>query len=156
MVSVNTESLTMAFVVAISKSKIEGILASAGSIVSKSFWIFLGEMAEATKSEDKSVEQTCFIFDNASLHHSKEFLKFSKERRIRCLTIPPYLPQLNPAEKIIAAIKARMRESWQNSNIMSLGMVKKIVDSINSETWAKCFRSRAMETFKTMKLMNNS
>ena len=81
MVSVNKESLTMAFVEAISKSKIERILASAGSIVSKSLRIFLGEMAEATKNEDKSVEQTCFIFDNASLHHSKEFLKFSKERR---------------------------------------------------------------------------
>ena len=96
MVSINTESLTIAFVVAISKSKIEGILPSAGSIVSKSFWIFLGEMAEATKSEDKSVEQTFFIFDNVSPHHSKEFLKFSKERRIRCLTIPPYFSSTQP------------------------------------------------------------
>ena len=26
------------------------------------------------------------------------------------MTIPPYSPQLNPAEKIIATIKARMRE----------------------------------------------
>ena len=51
---------------------------------------------------------------------------------------------------------ARMRESCQNSNIMSLGMMKKIVDSINSVTWAKCFKSSVMETFKTMKLMNNS
>ena len=46
-----------------------------------------------------------------------------------------------------------MRESCKKLNLVSLRKIIKIVDSIHSEAFTKCFRSRAVELFKIIKFL---
>ena len=57
-----------------------------------------------------------------------------KEKGIKAISIPPYSPQLNPAEKLIGVIKSQIRRIWINDKPLNLKTVEKIVDKINSET----------------------
>ena len=153
---INPDSQIMSFVIAISSTKVEGLMASMGSIIAKSFSLFIYDICEAIQDSETNPEKTWFIFDNTSLHRSKEFSKFVQKKRIKCLTIPPYSPQLNPAEKIIAYIKSKIRECWLASKTLSLNLIRAIVDNMNPDTWDKCIRSSTLEAFKVMKIMKNS
>jgi len=53
---------------------------------------------------------------------------------MRCITIPPYSPQLNAAEKVIAVIKNRLKQQWISSKVPSLSLVKEIIDEVSQET----------------------
>ena len=93
------------------------------------------------------------------IHHStvaKNFKKFANENEVRWITIPTYTPQLNPAEKIIAVIKSKIRKQWMDSKIMSLNKIKEIVDEISKETWEKWIKSSMLESYKYSMLMKNS
>ena len=93
------------------------------------------------------------------IHHStvaKNFKKFANENKVRWITIPTYTPQLNPAEKIIAVIKSKIRKQWMDSKIMSLNKIKEIVDEISKETWEKWIKSSMLESYKYSMLMKNS
>ena len=93
------------------------------------------------------------------IHHStvaKNFKKFANENEVRWITIPTYTPQLNPAEKIIAVIKSKIRKQWMDSKIMSLNKIKEIVDKISKETWEKWIKSSMLESYKYSMLMKNS
>ena len=48
-----------------------------------------------------------------------------------------------------------MRESCKKLNLVSLRKIIKNVDSIHSEAFMKCFRSRAVELLKIIKFLNN-
>ena len=53
------------------------------------------------------------ILDNASIHKTREVLKFVSDSKIRVLTIPPYEPSLNPVEKFILTLKSKLRQKKQ-------------------------------------------
>ena len=55
------------------------------------------------------------------------------KRGIPCITSPPYSPQLNAAEKVIALIKSKLRNEWIRGRGMSMGLIKNIVDDISPE-----------------------
>jgi transposase len=54
-----------------------------------------------------------FIFDNASIHVSKLAKSYLAENKIKAMTISPYSPWLNPTEKLIGAIKAKIRKEMR-------------------------------------------
>lgn len=55
-------------------------------------------------------EATVVIMDNAAQHRAEGVNEWAVENRIRLLTLPPYSPELNPAEKIINSIKSKVRK----------------------------------------------
>ena len=146
----------MSFVVALSNMRVEGLMASTTSIISKSFCLFIKDLKEAYNRYDYQNNKTYFIFDNCSLHRSKDFKQFAYEHSVRWISIPPYTPQLNPAEKIIAVIKSKIRKQWECSKVMSLDRIKTIVDDIEEITWRKWVKSSLVESFKLMRHMKNS
>ena len=54
------------------------------------------------------------ICDNATIHKSKLISDFLIENNIRMVTISPYSPALNAAEKIILAIKQKVNKEVDN------------------------------------------
>ena len=154
--AINADQWRMSFIVAISSRKVEGLLASTGSINSKSFWLFIKDVKESNLQFNNWDKKSCFIFDNSSLHRSQEFKKFTNMGGIRWITIPPYTPQLNPAEKIISVIKVEARRQWMNSRVMSLDKIRAIIDGIEKATWEKWIKSSMIESFKYMMHMKNS
>ena len=154
--AINADQWSMSFIVAISSQRVEGLLASTGSIISKSFWLFIKDVKDSNMHLNNWNKKTCFIFDNSSLHRSQEFKKFINKNEVRWISIPPYTPQLNPAEKIIVVIKAKIRRQWMNSKVMSLDQIRTIADDIDKTTWEKWVKSSMIESFKYMMHMKNS
>ena len=50
------------------------------------------------------------ILDNASIHKTKNVMKFITDSNIPMITIPPYEPSMNPVEKFILANKYKLRQ----------------------------------------------
>ena len=154
--AINPDSWSMSFIVAISSMRIEGLMASTSSIISKSFWLFIKDvMTQAWRQTKKVKRRDLYLI----IHHStvaKNFKKFANENEVRWITIPTYTPQLNPAEKIIAVIKSKIRKQRMDSKIMSLNKIKEIVDEISKETWEKWIKSSMLESYKYSMLMKNS
>ena len=146
----------MSFVVALSNKRVEELMASTTSIISKSFCLFIKDLNEEYKSYDYQNNKICFIFNNCSLHRNKDFKQFANEHSVRWISIPQYTPQLNPADKIIAVIKSKIRKQWECSKVMSLDRIKTIVDDIEEITWRKWVKSSLVESFKLMRHMKNS
>ena len=142
---------TMSFILGISKEMVEGILASDWSINSKSFtWFIYDIWKNNVWGKDKKGKQV-IILDNSSVHNSKKSLTFMKKKGIKCLSIPPYSPQLNAAEKVIGAIKSSLKTKWIEGKGLSLAEIKRIVDKMTPQSWAKWIYSSKFETFWKMK-----
>jgi len=55
-------------------------------------------------------ENHVLILDNARPHHARKVREYLAEHPIRILFLPPYSPQMNPIEKLWAAIKQQWRQ----------------------------------------------
>jgi transposase len=64
---------------------------------------------ESNKNEDAA--GMVIVADNATIHKTKEVEKLLQEYQTSLLTIAPYSPWLNPAEKYINAIKSNIKSS---------------------------------------------
>jgi transposase len=82
---------------------------------SNNFQIYLNEFAEQNKNEFKIM-----VLDNGAFHKSKT-LKIPKN--IALLFLPPYSPQLNPAEKIWLTLK----RDFTNRLFSSLGQLSDFI-----------------------------
>ena len=61
------------------------------------------------------------VLDNTSIHKTKDAIKFITDSNIPMITIPPYVPYLNPVEIFIWAIKCKLRmKNIEDSNYNSL------------------------------------
>ena len=69
-----------------------------------------------------------------------------KKLNIKCITIPPYSPQHNAAEKLIGLIKGRLRKSWLRDKPLNLNLIKEIIDGISTDSCEKCIKSSREET----------
>ena len=49
------------------------------------------------------------LCDNATIHKAKQVRNYLESSKILMVTIPPYSPTLNAAEKIILAIKEKIK-----------------------------------------------
>ena len=109
-IPVDLDTWVASIVVAVSKRKIEGIVVSTGSINKKSFAQFIKDIWNGLNEKNSDDPKSWFIMDNSSVHKNEHVIKTVENQRIRCITIPFYSPQLNAAEKIIAVLKAKIRQ----------------------------------------------
>ena len=92
---------------------------------------------------------------------------FFKEQTIWWISIPPYSPQSNPTERLIALINYKgwkhwmriwnleMTEDWMINKPLSLGLVKRIVDDVSQENIAKTWLNRSgRNAWRKLKLSN--
>ncbi len=86
-------------------------------------------------SEYKPYEFKIILIDNAGFHSLKHF---EIPKNIALIRIPPYSPELNPAEKIWAYIKQR----YKNNTFINLQRVKYwLHDFINKELHSELVKS---------------
>ena len=144
--TIEPEPWIMSFVVALSRKQVEGILASNASINSEMFKWFMKDVANLIEKEESRGGNFWFIMDNSQVHWSNEWRDFMKKLNIKCITIPPYSPQLNAAEKLIGLIKGRLRKSWLRDKPLNLNLLKEIIDGISTDSWEKFIKSSREET----------
>ena len=80
---------------------------STGSINKKLFVQFINDIWNELNEENSDDPKAWFIMNKSSVHKNEHVIKTVENQRIRCITIPPYSPQLNAAEKTIAILKPR-------------------------------------------------
>ena len=68
LIAVNPSSWTMSFWVALSKQRVEAIIAWSKSINTRIFTWFLGDLSNNLKRDSGNKKPACFIFDNSSVH----------------------------------------------------------------------------------------
>ena len=141
LLSVERGSWAVSFVIALSSRQIEGIMASTWSIKTVTFNWFLRDVWNIFQNEGINAQNAWFIFDNASIHRNSKSIVFMEKYGLRWISIPPYSPQLNLAEKVIAIIKNKLNERLLGRQHLNLGLVKKIVDEISPEAWRKWINS---------------
>ena len=144
----------MSFVVAVSSDGIEGIMASNNSINSKNFKWFINDVFELLKSNSNYSSKVWIIMDNSRVHTSDECRGFFKKLRIKWITIPPYSPQLNPTEKLIAVIKKKLHQCWISRKSLNLNLIKTFIDESSEVLCQQWIKSAREETYKKMKIMN--
>ena len=155
LITVNPSSWTMSFCIAFSEKKIEAIIAWSKSINTQIFLWFLGDLWNSLKMDSFNTKNICLIFDNSSVHTNSEIVDFSLKYSIRWITIPPYSPQLNPWEKIIANIKTKLKSLWLRNEPLNLNIMKKVIDEVGESTWRGWIESAKFEIYTKMMTIKN-
>ena len=65
-----------------------------------------------TEEGRESNEKVVIVMDNAAQHWAEHSNFIMESMGLKCLTLPPYSPELNPAEKIICSIKQKIWAKW--------------------------------------------
>ena len=106
------EAFSMSFLKAFSSQRLYGWIRTKESFDSDMIIKFIQEICSARKLHfDVSDNKMIFIADNAPIHVSKKIQNFLNNRRMSMITILAYSPSLNPCEKIIGCIKAKIRSN---------------------------------------------
>lgn len=85
------------------------------------FQIFLNEM-----SNDNSQELKVMVLDNGAFHHAKKLII---PKNIILIFLPPYSPELNPAEKIWQNLK----RSFTNRTFKTIDNVETFINEKSAE-----------------------
>ena len=108
-VKLHKDWFAMSFVVALSEYKIYGIMGAEDAINTKTIKHYVEWMlVERNLCKEARKRSFALVWDNASINTSNEAVKFYLGSRIRVITLVPYTPALNPAEKLISAIKSQV------------------------------------------------
>ena len=144
--TIDPDPWTMSFIVSFSSERVEWILASNISIKSFSYKIFMSAVRKRQiEINEEEPGKVCIVFDNASFHVNEAAICCYKELGARWISIPPYSPQLNPTEKLVAKIKAKIWKQWTKKTALNLNMIKKIVDSITQRDCSNIISSSIKE-----------
>ena len=101
----------MSFYVAFKAERFYGIIGVRGTVNSKIFIHFLSKVLKCIqKLGPEEMKELILVLDNASTYKTKMVSKFVENSKIMILTIPPYKPSLNPAEKFILEVKSKIRQ----------------------------------------------
>jgi transposase len=79
--------------------------------------------------------RSVLVLDNASFHHSKEFLEPFYLAGVRVLFTPPYQPFFQPIESAFSKMKASLRresERWQHQGCSDVEMIARALSTITS------------------------
>ena len=113
-ISTMSEVFCMSFFMAFSADRFCGIMGTEKTGTLQKFIHFLHHvLKERTKLISDEVKRLVIVLDNSSIHKTKEAVKFIVDSKIQMITIPPYEPSLNPVEKLILAIKSKLRQKKQ-------------------------------------------
>ena len=108
------------FMVAFSKMKIHGIIATVKTFNSGIFKCFLSNLASSIKTE------YAIVWDNSKVHTSKSVKDYASQHKINLITIPAYWLFVNPWEKLILNVKSKVRKSQRKGWLISLMTLKNI------------------------------
>ena len=134
------DSFSFSFWIGFSNRKIYGIMGTKSTFDWDLFIEFIAWISNYIPS--KSI----FIADNASLHKTQKVVRYFEDNNLLLQTIPAYSPWMNPVEKLISSIKAKMRKYQQIGKLISLPLVKKVVKEINKSNLQTYFDMSKFET----------
>ena len=107
-----TKEFSMSFICGISNKRILGLMGVKETTTSDIIVIYLKSLFEALQRSNNGTNCECVvIWDNASVHSNSLVRNFIKSSKLRVISIPAYSPFLNPAEKLINAIKMKIRKA---------------------------------------------
>ena len=118
----------MSFMVKFNTNKIEGFVATRKSFKAKSL-----ESSCQIFFRDH-VSTLYFFMDNSKIHKAKIIDTFWSEKGILAITIPTYIPFLNPCDKIKLRIKSAARKIEGSGKIVVLQTFKEIIDNIQRDS----------------------
>ena len=90
-----------------------------GSLKSDKFINFMNKIKTNTKNK------LTFLLDNASIHKSKKFNKFSNDNKLKLIYNVPYHSHLNPIEYVFSLL----RRELLNGDTGSLEKIGKIISN---------------------------
>ena len=101
-----TASMKMSFMIGFSINRVYRIFGTTTTHNHKSFAFFVSNILEyRTNILSMSESKFIIVWDNSSMHKSKEIMKYLKKSKVIILTIWPYSPALNPAKKMILYLR---------------------------------------------------
>ena len=110
-ITVDLKDFSMFFFWALSYKRVYGLMGKEDTNKSEIVKYYLKNLYEDLIRTDKNqANRTIVIWDNAPVHSSNATTEFIKSAKLRVLTIPPYTPSLNPAEKLINSIKMKLKK----------------------------------------------
>ena len=105
-----SEEFNMSFIVGFSINRIYGIMRTTSTHHHKSFITFVNHIIDYRTNKLKlSDSKLIFVCDNSSIHKSKEVKEYLNKNSVNVMTIWPYSPALNPAEKMILYIRQKIK-----------------------------------------------
>ena len=118
-IKASTERLYFNITIAFSKKKIYGIMINKNAQDYDSFIYFLRWLMIDKQLEDKYENSKWWIIaDNAKIHTYVKIQNWWKESKVRLITIWPYSPSLNPAEKLISTIKNKLKKTFFENRLV--------------------------------------
>ena len=151
----------MSFVVAHSQEKIEGIMEISGTFNQIKYTNFLERLVHDIKQRQKVDQRKIIVVaDNWMFHRTNKVLSFFKKEKIKWLFIPPYIPEINPCEKLINMIKEyvksqasqqRYEKFYHRFRIIYLKTIEKAVDSVERKYWIGFVRKSIEETLHLLR-----
>ena len=114
-ITVDSKDFSMSFFWALSKTRVLGLMGKEETNKSEIMKHYLKCMFQNLNNRDISQDKrTIIVWDNAPVHTSNATIEFIRSAKLRVLSIPPYTPSLNPAEKLINAIKIKLKKFQAN------------------------------------------
>ena len=130
-VTLNSNQFNMSFIVAFSQSRFYGIAGTEGTNDSIIFGKILIQLWNSFSDIGGfDADRSILVMDNASIHKTQYIQEIAVREKIQIITIAPYEPSLNPAEKLILSIKSKMKACCNRGRLMSLSLVKSIVNEV--------------------------
>ena len=109
-INIISNLFTMNFFTALSADKIYGIIKNFKKWKLAKFYSILASYIQREKISLYEIRVLVIALDNANIHTTQNEMKFITDSNKPMITIPPYVPSLNPVEKIILAIKYKLRQ----------------------------------------------
>ena len=114
--ALRSNPFSMSFVIAVSQFRVYGIMGSGGSMTLDSMIHFLKKLCEE-RNQNELFNQRPFVFwfDNTRIHTSSKLQSFMRQADLKAITIAPYWPILNPWEKVILALKWKLKTYYESN-----------------------------------------
>ena len=118
------QPFSMSFIIAFSRERVYGIMGSKSAVNSEVFLKFLKSLVKSRCTfGGESNFKFWIVCDNASIHTSREVESAIKRTAVKMITIAPYSPCLNPCEKVIGAIKSKIRRAIEDGRYYFVSVV---------------------------------
>ena len=113
---------------------------------------FLNQLMQVLNENSKSSsENRVLVIDNAVIHKSSYIQNLISGKKIHIMFIPTYEPLLNPAEKLMLAIKLKLRMRQFQAHALPLATVKSVVNELAYVNLKKMITSSLSEALNKMK-----
>lgn len=102
-----------------------------GTNNSNTFYDFMEALIK--KTDEKKLKNSIIVMDNCTIHLTKKLREFYNSKKLKVLTIVPYLSQFNGIEFYFNFIKQKLYKKVFNSFNKIIPFVKDIINDINTE-----------------------